>query len=337
MVGDRSIGLHRRVEKLPLTGAARLELGVVMKRHHAWIGAGLGLSLLLGTMQPSAGCIAIPRDTPNQQDIKLPEQRAFLYSSGKTQHMVLSVKYEGAPSEFAWVIPTESQAKVGVQSGAPFHELWKATTPRYPARPQVARASKAPGGSLEGANADVQVLERKVAGPYDIAVLQAKTDGGLYDWLKSNGFSTNATVRQALSSYVDKNWYFVAARIRPGKQGQVSKALEEGTIAPLHIAYLAKELSYPLRVTAGNPGTSKIELFVLTSQPPQHAGFGVESFKMAPRSKESFQVQGPPGTTTYEEAFPTLGKLIPKGGTLSKYSAVLPAAERKRELVFSKL
>ena len=301
------------------------------------IGAGLAVGLLMGSMKPSLGCIAIPRDIPNSQDIKLPEQRAFLYSSGSTQHMILSVKYEGAPNEFAWVIPTESQAKVDVQAGAPFHELWDATTPRYPARPEMAR-SGAPGGSINSAAPpDVVVLERKVAGPYDVAVLQAKTNGGLYDWLKKNGFSTNATVRQALSSYVDKNWYFVAARIRPGKAGQVSQSLQNGTIAPLKISYKAKELSYPLRVTAGNPGTSKIELFVLTNKPPQHAGFTVQSFKMAPRQKTAFQVQGPAGTTTYEQAFPTLRKIIPGGGTLSKYTAVLPASERKRELVFSEL
>lgn len=308
-----------------------------MKRYQALIGAGLALGLLLGTVRPSAGCIAIPREDPNRQDIKLPEQRAFLYSSGAAQHMILSVKYEGAPGEFAWVIPTESQAKVDVQAGAPFHELWDATTPRYPAVREAA-VSKAPGGSVRtAALPDVKVLERKVAGPYDIAVLQARTNGGLYDWLTKNGFSTNATVRQALSSYVDKNWYFVAARIRPGKAGQVSKALQEGSIAPLHISYKAKELSYPLRVTAGNPGTSKIELFVLTSQPPKHAGFSLQSFKMAPRAKDAFQVQGPQGTTTYEQAFPTLRKMIPNGGTLTKYTAVLPAAERKRELVFAEL
>jgi hypothetical protein len=313
---------------------------VIMKKsHHCLVGAGLALSLLLGTIRPSEGCIAIPREDPQQQDIKLPEQRAFLYSTAdKTQHMVLSVKYEGAPHEFAWVIPTESQARVDVQSGAPFHELWKATTPRYPAALQ-APGSAAMTRSTDAAakRPDVQVLERKVAGPYDVAVLQARTSGGLYDWLKKNGFSTNATVRQALSSYVEKDWYFVAARIRPSKQGQVSKALQEGTIAPLHIAYKAKELSYPLRVTAGNPGTSKLELFVLGDKPPQHAGFTVQSFKMTPRQAKTFEVQGPPGTMVYQEAFPTLSQLIPRGGTLSKYTATLSAAERKRELVFSTL
>ena len=302
------------------------------------VSAGLALGLLLGNVQPTLGCIAIPRDRPGPvpYDIKLPEQRAFLFSEGKTQHMILSVKYEGPPGEFAWVIPTETQAKVDVQGGAPFHELWKATTPRRPAAPTaqaVMRSSRAAPGSPP----PVKVLERKNAGPYDVAVLQASTSGGLYDWLKKNGFSTNASVRQALSSYVEKDWFFVAARIRPGKEGQVGQALVDGTIAPLKISYKAKELSYPLRVTAGNPGTSKIELFVVNAKPPQHAGFKVESFALSPKSPTAFEVNGGPGTEVYQDAFPTLRKLLPKGGTLSKYSAVLPAEQRKRELSFAKL
>ncbi len=308
------------------------------KRFQVLAGVGLALGLLLGTIQPTHGCIAIPRDRPGPtpNDIKLPEQRAFLYSEGKTQHMILSVKYEGPPGEFAWVIPTETQAKVDVQGGAPFHELWKATTPRRPAR--KAPTIRGAGATAPGAAAPpVKVLERKAAGPYDVAVLQASTSGGLYDWLKKNGFSTNNTVRQALSSYVDKNWYFVAARIRPGKEGQVGKSLVDGTIAPLKISYQAKELSYPLRVTAGNPGTSKIELFVVNAKPPQHAGFQVQSFTLTPKSPTAFEIDGGPGTDIYQDAFPTLRKILPKGGTLSKYSAVLPAEQRKRELSFAKL
>lgn len=308
------------------------------KRYRGVIGGALAFGLMLGMVAPSLGCIAIPRDLPSVPDMSLPEQRAFLYADGKTQHMILSVKYEGAPNEFAWVIPTETQAKVDVQGGAPFHELWKATTPRYPEPVGAAMETRASApGSARRPEPDVKVLERKVAGPYDVAVLQAKTNGGLYDWLKKNGFSTDPSVRQALSSYVDKNWYFVAARIRPSKAGQVSQALQQGTIAPLHIACKAAELSYPLRVTAGNPGTSKLELFVLEDKPPAHAGFTVTSFKMDPRAQGAFQVAGPPGTITYTEAFPTLAKLLPRGGNLSKYAATLTAGERKREMVFAKL
>jgi len=96
--------------------------------------------------QPSEGCIAIPiRPDDSQLEIALPEQRAFLYRQGDTEHMILSVQYNGATEEFAWVIPTETPAKVDVQSGAPFHELWKATKLRPQ---QVVRASQGEGAGV---------------------------------------------------------------------------------------------------------------------------------------------------------------------------------------------
>lgn len=299
----------------------------------------LPLALIAFLVKPSPGCIAIPRIPPDQvvQDISLPTQRAFLYSKDGKQHMILSVLYQGAPSEFAWVIPTESPAQVDVQPGAPFHELWKATTPRYPVRPGARAVGAAASEGAKAAPPPVTVIERKQAGPYDIAVLEARTSGGLYDWLEKNGFSLHPTVRQALDGYVKKKWYFVAARIRPDRGRQAASKLQDGTIAPLHITYKASELSYPLRVTAGNPGVSELELFVMESQPPDHAGFNRTSFQLAPEGKTGYRVDGPQGTIAYTSEFPTLRKLLPKGGRLSKYTARLTAEERKRDLVFAQL
>jgi hypothetical protein len=283
---------------------------------------------------PSQGCIAIPiRPDDSDLEMALPEQRAFLYRQGQTEHMILSVQYNGATEEFAWVIPTETQAKVDVQGGAPFHELWKATA--LLPRPS-ARSSKGEGvGAV--APQGVQVLERKVAGPYDIAVLKASSGGGLYKWLRDNGFGLNQSTRNALDDYIKKDWYFVAARIRPGQKGQAQSALRNGTIAPLHIAYKAKELSYPLKVTAGNPGTSEIELFVLTEEPPQHAGLDATSFRLTPYGSDKFKVDGPQDRLTKDGSFPTLRKLIPKGGVLTKYSGRMGTAQRQRDLIFDRV
>ncbi|MGE0494907.1 MAG: DUF2330 domain-containing protein [Vulcanimicrobiota bacterium] len=290
-------------------------------------------AVVLVAVRPSLGCICIPRDNPqNPQapDISMPEQRAFLYARDNVEHMILSVQYNGAPSEFAWVIPTETQAKVDVQAGAPFHELWNAT--RVPVRAPRMATTAAPGAAApEG----VVVLERKEAGPYDIAILQASSGGGLYRWLQKNGFSTQPSVREALDSYVKKDWYFVAARIRPAKQQQAGASLQNGTIAPLHISYKASELTYPLRVTSGNPGTSEMELFVVTDDPVDHASFRRTSFTMTPRGKTGFKVLGEGADNSGD--YPTLRKLLPKGGKLSKYSATLSAAQRSRDLSFASL
>lgn len=298
------------------------------------------LSILLSTLfvtafapLPSLGCIAIPaRPDDSPLEMKLPEQRAFLYRKGSTEHMILSVQYNGATEEFAWVIPTETRARVDVQDGAPFHELWTITKMRKPMSRKATYAA-APAGAAQS----VQVLERKQAGPYDIAVLKAGTSDGLYQWLRGNGFGLNASTRNALDSYIEKDWYFVAARIRPKKRGQVQSKLHNGTIAPLHISYKASELSYPMRVTAGNPGISKIELFVLADKPTEHAGLAAHTFRLSPQGKDGFKVDGPPNSVTTSGSFPTLRKLLPSGGTLTKYSGTLGTAQRQRDLVFQRL
>lgn len=294
--------------------------------------SGLFALILFFHPQPSEGCIAIPvRPEDSKMEIALPEQRAFIYRQGKVQHMILSVQYNKATSEFAWVIPTETAAKVDVQPGAPFHELWKITTLK---QPTLARSAKGEGVGAARPGSAVQVIERKTAGPYDIAVLKAESGGGLYKWLRDNGFGLNQSTRNALDDYIKKDWYFVAARIRPKAKVASKAALQNGTIAPLHIAYEAKKLSYPLRVTAGNPGTSKIELFVVTERPPKHAGLQSTSFKLTPFGKKEFKIDGPPNQMYTEGRFPTLGTLIPRGGNLTKYNGYMTTAQRQRDLVF---
>ncbi|MBI3928702.1 MAG: DUF2330 domain-containing protein [Armatimonadetes bacterium] len=301
----------------------------------ALIGAFFALAVWLGSPAPTQGCIAIPyRPQDSDIEMNLPEQRAFLYRQGTTEHLILSVQYTGATAEFAWVIPTETRARVDVQPGAPFHELWKLTRIEQPNVMMEGAGARAPGAAPS-----VKVLERKIAGPYDVAVLHASSGGGLYQWLRENGFGLNQKSRSALDDYVKKGWYFVAARIRPGKKGrdEIDRALRDGTIAPLHIAYRATELSYPLRVTAGNPGSSKIELFVVADQPPRQAGLESRSFRLTPLGKEGFKVAGPPGAVTESGDFPTLRKLLPRGGTLTKYTGLLAETERQRDLVFARL
>lgn len=292
--------------------------------------------LALAAAAPALACIALPPRDPQKpvSDIHLPEQRAFLYQQDGNEHLILSVRYQGAPSQFAWVIPTEGRPRVDVQKGAPFHELWRLTELALPVTESRTMGAAAPGAA---APPPVTVLERKEAGPYDIAVLQATSGGGLYDWLNRNGFQVSLTARQALDGYVQRNWYFAAARIRPSGQAnqQIQANLTQGNIAALHLTFRAHALSYPLRVTTGNPGASSMQLFVVGQDvqgPPllQHL-----QFTLKPQGQSGFAVQGPPGLLNSQGDFPTLRSLLPQGGTLHKYTGVLTAEQRSQDLVFS--
>jgi hypothetical protein len=314
-----------------------------------------GLCLTAWLARPVLSCCALPREPLQGHvpvSITLDQQSAFLWREGKQEHMLLSVKYSGTTDEFAWVIPVESKPKVTVEKGAPFTELRRATKILAPVRSSKGmEAASAPGG----APPEVTVLERKEEGPYDLAVLSATSGGGLYRWLKANGFHLSKNARGHLNYYVDKQYVFVAARIRSGaKDNQtIAERLRKGTIAPMHLTFKAKELTYPLKVTAANPGISSMELYVAGEVDPHRArdpkaprspfdprndtGLRQETFELTPSGKEAFTISGPPGVANSGLNYPTLRRLMPKGGKLHKFTAVMNDAQRQDDLVFAKL
>jgi len=297
----------------------------------------LAALLLVAAAVPVLACIAIPMRPDNSPgEMKLTEQRALIYQRDGNEHLILSVKYDGATPQFAWVVPTEGRPHVEVQKGAPFHELWRLTEiAEQKMSPETSRAPGAAGG----APPPVVVLERKVEGPYELVVLQATSSGGLYDWLKKNGFGLTPASRQALDFYVRRGWYFAAARIRPGgaDNARIRENLKQGTIAALHLWFPAKELSYPLRVTAGNPGASKMEIFVVGNDVRRPSLLQALQFRMQAVGPTSFRVQGPPGLVSLQGTYPTLRTLFPSGGTLHKFTGVMSAAQRNQDLVFARV
>ena len=304
---------------------------------------------------PGQTCCALPREPlhgAQPSSITLDQQSAFLWQVHGKEHMLLSVKYSGTTDEFAWVIPVESRPSVTVEKGAPFTELRRLTEVA-----QVLRSSKGMDGMAPGGAAPppVTVLERKEEGPYDLAVLSATSGGGLYRWLKQNGFHLSKNARGHLSYYVDRKFVFVAARIRAGAKNNetIARRLRQGTIAPMHLTFQAKELTYPLKVTAANPGMSAMELYVAGPVQPHRArdgkrqadpfaggndtGLRQESFRLTPQGKGQFTISGPPGTVHSSGDFPTLRRLLPKGGQLTKFTATLGDEQRQQDLVFAKL
>jgi hypothetical protein len=320
--------------------------------HYSLTIASLTGSIALLSWLPCQSCCALPRE-PRQgslpSSITLDQQSAFLWQSGGKEHMLLSVKYSGTTDEFAWVIPVESRPTVTVEKGAPFTELRRLTEVAVRVKRASMDEAMAPGGAPPPS---VTVLERKEEGPYDLAVLSATSGGGLYLWLKQNGFHLSKNARGHLNYYVDKKYVFVAARIRSGAKGNeaIAQRLKQGTIAPMHLAFAAKELTYPLKVTAANPGMSAMELYVAGPVDPHRAkarrdpmtprndtGLRQETFQIKAQGKQQFTISGPPGTVHSQGDFPTLRRLLPKGGQLTKFTATMSDADRQEDLVFAKL
>ena len=138
--------------------------------------------------------------------LREPTQRAIICWRGRTQTLILQVKYEGPAKDFAWIVPLPAKPEITAidPEKSPFAEISSYTQkrPKWGAR--------GPGELRPG---KVSVLERKVVGVYDIAVLKSTDAGALSDWLNKNGYAFPAQRKDVLEHYTKKRWVYAAMRI----------------------------------------------------------------------------------------------------------------------------
>jgi len=190
-------------------------------------------------------------------DIFQPSQKAIILYENNREDLILAVKYEGNADEFAWVIPVPNYPDIDVSDPDLFWELSEITTEDLPVRTGCARFIPLPLSPV------VQVLERTIIGPYDVAILSAQDPTALVDWLNSNGYSFPEEGEKILDDYITKEWYFVATRINTGEE---ATGLAAGTIEPLKLSFESDEIIYPLRITSLSSKASEVLLYVFADQ-----------------------------------------------------------------------
>ncbi|MBN1391478.1 MAG: DUF2330 domain-containing protein [Sedimentisphaerales bacterium] len=193
-------------------------------------------------------------------DIHQPAQKAIIYFEGTKEVMILQVKYEGPPRDFAWVVPLPSKPDVVAidANKSPFEEISLYTQLRMQW-----------GGRGKGLQTEqVTVLERKVVGVYDIAILAASDADALSAWLNKNGYTFPKKRRDVLEYYTRKNWFYVAMRIdRKALKSDLVKKLSTGELQPIRFSFAAKELVYPLKISSVNAGETEVLLYILSDAP----------------------------------------------------------------------
>jgi len=195
-----------------------------------------------------------------------------------TEHMILSVSWEGDAEEFAWVVPVPNKPEITVTDPNLFWELSDYTAVDIP-NGGFACFHYGEGAPSEGG---VDIIEEKVVGPYATAVLSATNATALEDWLNANGYVLPAEAEEIVGEYVEKQWYFVAMKINAVEEG-TGEALAEGAIEPIVLSFACNETVFPLRISslsAGNATPPEILLYVLTDrlmvpeQYPLYTGYG---------------------------------------------------------------
>jgi len=224
--------------------------------------------LCLGSSGWADGGFFRPRESP--ADIYEPEQKAFIWYKDGVEDLVLQASYQGAVSDFAWVVPVPAQPEVDKVDGALFHELSRLTAVREYHRGML-------GGNMIGRaeSAGVAVLERKQVGHYDVSVLAATDANALANWLNANGYAMPEGAEQVLNHYVERAWYYVAMRIAAGSEA-VGQKLRSGLIEPLRLTFSTEQIVYPFRITALNPGGTEVLLYVAAPDPVRAGGLHEE-------------------------------------------------------------
>ncbi|MDM8523208.1 DUF2330 domain-containing protein [Desulfococcaceae bacterium HSG8] len=197
-------------------------------------------------------------------DLNEPSQKAIIRWDGTREVLLLQVRYEGPAEDFAWIVPLPSKPEVTAVDAdkSPFAEISRYTQERV----RWGRAFRESGRDSE--RTEVTVLDRKVAGVYDIAVLSSGDAGALSGWLNKNGFAFPASRADVLEHYTKKKWVYAAMRIDRKSLGkdEISK-LRTGELQPIRFSFPATEMVYPLRISSVNAGKTEILLYVLADAP----------------------------------------------------------------------
>jgi hypothetical protein len=211
------------------------------------------------------------------RDLYESAQKAVILYGNSTEHLILSVSFEGDAEDFAWVIPLPDKPEIAVTDAELFWELSDFTATEIPS-PGFG-CSFFGGPTAPGGQEGVDVIEEQVVGPYATAILSATNATALVDWLNANGYIFPEDGEDIVSGYIEKEWYFVATKINAVEE-DTGYALAEGAIEPIVLSFASDEIVYPLRITSLSATSPEVLLYVFADhvmvpeQYPLYIGYG---------------------------------------------------------------
>ncbi len=218
--------------------------------------------------------------------------------SVSTERTVLwdQIQYQGAPEEFAWVLPVKPGTTINLASDAFFEALDAATTAHASPPPGVVCTQTSPGmnGNVDGYGyyggcsitgcgsgrslgevgaggsggsttitigvpvsiPTVEVVHQESIGPYEAVVLSSNKPGALHDWLLDHGFGIDPTMEPIVDAYEAESFDFVALRLIPGADVRQMR--------PVRVISPGAAPVLPLRMVAAGTGANvAMTLFLL--------------------------------------------------------------------------
>ncbi|MBC7327073.1 DUF2330 domain-containing protein [bacterium] len=193
------------------------------------------------------------------------DQQAFIYYEGGQEILILSIKYRGDASDFAWIIPVPSKPRVAKAPEDFFEQvqdlLHYLGYGRKPGELLAPSGFDGFGGHL-GESEPVTVISRQTIGIYDVAVLSSTDPQALSNWCKKEGYKLPDSAPSILKTYIDRKWFFIAVKIDKKAFGKAT--IGAGDLTPIMIGFTSNKIIYPLKISFLNrehlrPNIKKID------------------------------------------------------------------------------
>jgi hypothetical protein len=237
--------------------------------------------LLVSIPEDLRGCAVVP--PPNQRVAIAHEEALIIWDEKtKTEHFIRSANFHSSSYSYGFLVPTPTPPTLEVVSEDLFHELETITAPKVEYREQTKEVVKpflpecqlaqapllrdeahAPTlGQFRALEGEVEVLEQKRVGDFDVAVLYFRPGEGdgpergqqeLAQWLAKNGFEAPPGIEPWLGKYVNDQWCITAFKIAKLAQENRPKLPVDHldhTMRPIRMSFKTEKPFYPYREPA---------------------------------------------------------------------------------------
>ena len=204
--------------------------------------------------------------------------KVVLTRDGNQTAITMASDYEGAPNEFAVVIPVPTfieRRQIGVVDTKTVDHLDAYTAPRLveytdenPCSPPpmpvaMAQAMNKTVLAFDGAiqHRGVTVEANYDVGEYDVSILSADDSDGLIRWLTDNGYKIPKGAEGVLASYIKQNMRFFVAKVNLTRMQLMGNEF----LRPLQVRYETAKFMLPLRLgTVNAKGPQDLIILALT-------------------------------------------------------------------------
>ncbi len=256
------------------------------------------LSVSVLAPSPARACGGFFCSAATQSPIYQAGERIVFVKHGQRVTMHIEVRYEGEPTEFAWLLPLPEHPQgadgqplpldeaVTISSPRLFDALDAATVPQFTVNGSVedndecdgfscgasevsasARGGFAPNLGGESPDPDVKVVDAARVGPYDAQLIEAQSSQALYDWLNANGYYQDPAAKQLLGHYLGLGYVFLGIRLQSGKDTGDLRPIaltfnEQAPCVPLRLTGIAATPDMPITVFVAGPGRAVPKNFI---------------------------------------------------------------------------